>query len=159
MNSGLVEKIISGGQTGADQAALYTARMLNIPTGGMAPKGWITEDGPEPALESYGLIQSDFNDYKPRTIQNVQDSDGTVIFGDIQSSGSKLTMWTCIDNNKPYWVNPDGAMLREFVRYYKIKVLNVAGNRASKNPEVFKVVEKALTEAFGGEMEREIAND
>ena len=50
-------KIISGGQTGADMGALLAARDLGMESGGVAPKGWRTEDGPqETLLLSFGLI-------------------------------------------------------------------------------------------------------
>ena len=55
MNNAMIGKIISGGQTGVDQAALRAAKACGIPTGGWAPKGWRTEDGPAPWLADLGL--------------------------------------------------------------------------------------------------------
>lgn len=46
----MLERIVSGGQTGADQAALRAARAAGLPTGGWAPRGWLTEEGPAPWL-------------------------------------------------------------------------------------------------------------
>ena len=63
----MLTKIISGGQTGVDAAALRAAKAVGIPTGGTAPKGWLTEDGPAPWLAEYGLVESDSPFYPPRT--------------------------------------------------------------------------------------------
>ena len=84
--------IRSGGQTGADQGALCAGHLLDIPTGGWAPLGWRTDDGPEPGLAAFGLVEAGSADYPTRTHLNVRDSDGTLIFGDIDSPGSKLTI-------------------------------------------------------------------
>lgn len=53
----MLERVISGGQTGADQAALRAARACGIPTGGWAARGWLTEDGPAPWLAEWGLAE------------------------------------------------------------------------------------------------------
>ena len=73
----MIKKIISGGQTGADRAALDVAIKLNIPHGGWILKGCITEDGPLP--EIYNLQEMPTESYPARTEQNVIDSDGTLI--------------------------------------------------------------------------------
>jgi predicted Rossmann-fold nucleotide-binding protein len=69
----MLTKIISGGQTGADQAALDAAIELGIPHGGWIPKGRLTEAGPLP--EKYNLTEMPTKDYLKRTKQNVADSD------------------------------------------------------------------------------------
>jgi hypothetical protein len=38
----MIERVISGGQTGADQAGWRAARAAGIPTGGFMPKGFLT---------------------------------------------------------------------------------------------------------------------
>ena len=73
----MIKKIISGGQTGADRAALDSAIKLGIPHGGWIPKGRITENGPLP--EKYQLQEMPTISYPRRTEQNVIDSDGTLI--------------------------------------------------------------------------------
>ena len=73
----MIEKIISGGQTGADRAALDTAIKLKIPHGGWISKNRITEDGPLP--DKYQLHEMPTDSYPKRTEQNVIDSDGTLI--------------------------------------------------------------------------------
>ena len=149
------ERIISGGQTGADQAGLSAAKEMGIPTGGTASKGWRTEDGPAPWLADYGLVENDRADYWTRTVLNVVDSDGTVIFGDIESTGSRLTLRQCSLHNRHVIVNPDAQWLWGWVELHDIKVLNVAGNRASKAPELAEHVRAVLLEAFGADNEAE----
>jgi len=86
-----VEKLVSGGQTGADRAALDFALAHNIPHGGWCPRGRRAEDG---ALrERYELRETPDADYPQRTEWNVRDSDGTVIFSLAPevTGGSKLT--------------------------------------------------------------------
>jgi hypothetical protein len=73
----MIKKIISGGQTGADRAALDVAIRLGIPYGGWIPKGRVAEDGPLP--DKYQLQEMPTNSYSKRTEQNVIDSDGTLI--------------------------------------------------------------------------------
>ena len=78
----MLKKIISGGQTGADQGGLEAAEKLSLSTGGKMPRGFKTEDGPDPKLASrFGLGELASAEYPPRTRYNVVDSDGTVIFG------------------------------------------------------------------------------
>src|SRR5262245_18082685 len=101
----MLERIISGGQTGADQGGLRAARRLDIPTGGWAPKGWLTEDGPaEELLRSFGLREYSKSGHSARTKANVLEADATVIFGK-DSSGSQLTARECERTGKPYlWI-------------------------------------------------------
>ena len=68
----MIEKIISGGKTGADQAALDAAIKLGIFHGGWIPKGRITEDGTLP--DKYKLQEMSSDSYPKRTLQNVLDS-------------------------------------------------------------------------------------
>jgi hypothetical protein len=132
----MIKRLISGGQTGADQEGLFVARELGIETGGTATLGWRTEDGPAPWLAEYGLVEDDSAEYGARTDKNVRDSDGTVIFGSINEPGTRRTIYTCLRLEKPYRVNPDVEVLVGFIRLCKITILNVAGNRRSKHPEV-----------------------
>jgi hypothetical protein len=147
----MVEKIISGGQTGADRGGLLAARLLGIPTGGTAPKGWITERGPDPELGTvYGLVESTSSLYTPRTRQNVLDADGTVIFGNIGSRGSAQTLAIARGLGRPVIVNPSVNALRKWISVNNIKVLNVAGNRESRNPGLQAKVVSFLTHALKG---------
>src|SRR4051812_12471606 len=91
----MLDRVVSGGQSGADQAALRAARAANIPTGGWAPKGWRTEDGAAPWLADFGLVECPESGYPARTRANVRDSDVTVWFGDWHSPGGKTTLDAC----------------------------------------------------------------
>ena len=144
-----LRKIISGGQTGADQAGLWAARALKLEKGGTAPKGWETENGSsEHILKPMGLVEGP-SGYKERTKQNVEDSDATVLFGRMTSPGSKLTIRVCKDLGKPHIVNPNPRVLRRFIEINDVETLNVAGNRESKNPGIGTRTYDILVEAFG----------
>ena len=84
----MIKKIISGGQTGADRAALDVAIKLGIRHGGWIPKGRKTEDGP--LSDKYQLQEMPTASYPARTEQNVIDSDGTLI---IFFTGFLATIW------------------------------------------------------------------
>lgn len=140
----MLSKIISGGQTGADQAGLDAAIELGIPHGGWIPKGRLTESGPLP--EHYNLQEMPTKDYLKRTRQNVLDSDGTVVFshGDLKG-GSKRTVDFAAELKRP-WLHIDLAknspeeaarILTAWTILHKISVLNVAGSRASKDPKIY----------------------
>jgi hypothetical protein len=129
---GLV-KVISGGQTGVDRVGLEVAKEKGLETGGTAPRGYKTEKGFDVSLKDYGLVEDTSYDYNPRTRANVRDSDGTVIFGNTTSVGSKLTIRLCKDYKRPYLENPSITELRQWLLFNKIAVLNVAGNRLSQN--------------------------
>ena len=127
-----IQKIICGGQTGIDRMAIEVARVLNIPTGGTAAKGFMTENGPDYTLIDFGLKEHTIGGYPPRTRQNVLDAEGTVMYGDINSTGTRLTKQYCIQFSRPYIENPTPEQLDNFLGEYVIQTLNVAGNRASK---------------------------
>lgn len=128
-------KVISGGQIGVDYIGLMAARKVGISTGGTAAKNWVTEAGPAPWLANFGLVEAKAPGYPIRTKMNVRNSDGTVLFGDMESVGSYLTITECKDKKKPYICNPTVDQLIEFVRNNKIFTLNVAGNRATRLSE------------------------
>lgn len=128
----MVEEVVSGGQTGVDRMGLETAKILGIKTGGFVPKGWRTEKGPDLTLKEFGLVETQSEGYTLRTLLNVLNSDGTVLFGDIRSAGSQQTIANLITNKKPYVVNPTIEGLVEFIQVNSVKKLNVAGNRGSK---------------------------
>lgn len=144
----MLKKVISGGQTGVDQAALRQARFAGIATGGTAPRGWMTEEGPAPWLADYGLVENKHRGYPARTYENAVNSDGTVLFGDMNSDGSILTM-RCCGTKKPFICNPTMEELIYFIWNSKIEVLNVAGNRRSKlTPEKLREIIQILRDVF-----------
>src|ERR1700733_1932134 len=86
----MLDKIISGGQTGVDQAAWRAAKACGVATSGWMPRGFLTEDGPRPEFaERYGAAEFPTNDDHARTEQNVQDSDATLWFGETTSLGAQ----------------------------------------------------------------------
>lgn len=141
-------KIISGGQTGADRTALEVARELGIETGGVAPQGWRTDDGPDPSLASFGLVQSLLSSSTLCTWANVQAAEGTVIFGNAKSPGSRYTIKACEDFKRPYLINPTIDELVAWMREHEITILNVAGNRRRVNPAVVAQVRAVLKPAL-----------
>lgn len=135
-------KIISGGQTGVDRAALDFAIHHNIPCGGWCPKGRLAEDGIIPY--KYLLKETSTKAYKERTEKNILDSDVTLIIytGKIDI-GSKLTDDLCIKYNKPKLLidlddNTQDLNITDWLLNYQINVLNIAGPRESNSPGIYK---------------------
>lgn len=140
-------RIISGGQTGADQGGLEAAKILRIPTGGWMPRGFLTEAGRRPEFAKlYEMREHSQAEYTPRTEANVLYADGTLIFGDVTSVGSRNTHDFCTKHHKPCYVLPWRSgqpvpidSLPDFLRWLadnKITILNVAGNRESGQPGI-----------------------
>lgn len=151
----MIEKIVSGGQTGADRAGLDAAMACGVPHGGWCPKDRAAEDGRIP--EIYELRETAEELLEIRTERNVVESDGTVIFtaGDL-TGGSLKTAEFARAHGRP-WVHVDltGVTDEEAVEVVRgvvaangVRVLNVAGSRASEGPEVgrrtFEVVRRVL---------------
>jgi hypothetical protein len=147
-------KILSGGQTGADRAALDWAIDNVIAHGGWCPKGRKAEDVQIDA--KYQLKETPSSNYRQRTEWNVRDSDGTVIFsvGKRLSGNSAETLEFAIKHRKPYLhlsaVFKDNAAfeLKKWMEDNDIRVLNVAGPRASKEPKVAEFVLTTLDTAL-----------
>jgi Circularly permutated YpsA SLOG family len=131
-------KIVSGGQTGVDRGALDAALAAGFPCGGWSPADRAAEDGPIP--KRYPLTPLVHGGYRERTRQNVIDSDGTaILFHGVLGGGTLLTLNLCkregkphvvIDASKTSEVAAAGELAR-FVEEHEIKILNVAGPRAS----------------------------
>jgi len=147
----MIEKIISGGQAGADRAALDVAIKLGIPHGGWVPKGRKTEDGKLP--KRYQLKETPHMSYPQRTEMNVIDSEGTLIITHGRLRGeAALTQKLAKKHNRPcFHVNLKetlGHKASEIVRFWietrKIRVLNVAGSRASTDPKIYRSVRELL---------------
>lgn len=147
----VLEKIVSGGQTGADRAALDTALKFNLPHGGWLPLGRKTEDGPLAAV--YRLKEMETADYPSRTRQNILDSTGTVIIsrGPL-SGGSKLTRSFARVTGRPnchidlltHDIFESAVILQSFILENRITVLNVAGPRASRDAGIYQDVKTIL---------------
>lgn len=131
-------KIVSGGQTGVDRAALDAAMNLGFPAGGWCPEGRLAEDGRIP--DGYPLEELPCGGYSRRTRQNVRDSDATlIIYYDQIKGGTKLTLSYCLKEKKPFLlidaqiVHVPDAMdkVLRFVDDQRVGRLNVAGPRGS----------------------------
>ncbi|MCB2218950.1 MAG: putative molybdenum carrier protein [Bacteroidetes bacterium] len=144
MNSLKNIKIISGGQTGADRAALDFALKNNIPCGGWCPRGRLAEDGNIGAR--YPLVETTSTNYPDRTRKNIENSDGTVIFYLQQfDAGTGLTLHLCKKLNKPHLViklsmKPAPGLLGNWLNEQHIHTLNIAGPRESVEPGLYQAV-------------------
>lgn len=151
-----VRKIISGGQTGADQGGLVAGRRLGLETGGTAPKGFRTAVGDDPRLAKLGLVEHSSDKYPPRTKCNVRDSDGTLVIGRHSSPGSKLTIRLCAELRKPCFLQawfvgqevPDPTEFQAWLIANDIQVLNVAGNGEGGNRGIGRVTIEFLVRAL-----------
>ena len=140
----MLEKIVSGGQTGAGRAALDFAIKHGIPHGGWLPKGKLAEDGP--LADRYELKEMPSDSYPARTEQNVIDSDGTLIIshGPL-TGGSDYTREMAKKHKKPCLhidlsrtsIHEAGATIVIWLMGNAVSALNVAGPRASKDPYVY----------------------
>ncbi len=144
----VVEKIVSGGQTGVDRAALDVALALRIPCGGWCPKGRRAEDGVIPA--HYPLTETTSKDYRVRTRRNVRDSDGTLILtrGPL-SGGTALTLRLAKELDNPCLVvdlaqRPRASDVRVWLASNNIHTLNVAGPRESNQLGIYLQAKKFL---------------
>ena len=152
------KKVISGGQTGADIGGLLGAREAGIETGGVAPRGWLTEDGPqEELLRTFGLIECQDEGLPARTRHNVENSSGTLLVGQYQTGGSRLTYDIARMLNKPLFLIafPKSSDLEHRVRRFcvwlarhRIEILNVAGNRESQSPGIAEFTRSFLLKAL-----------
>jgi hypothetical protein len=151
----MIKKIISGGQTGADQAALDTAIEMGIPHGGWVPRGRRTENGR--LSEKYRMQETNTIDYAQRTELNVADSDGTLLFshGELKG-GSELTKKLARKHVKPC-LHVDLNVLSEYkaveiinswIDVRNLEILNVAGSRASEDPLIYDIVRSILKSVF-----------
>ena len=140
----ILQKIISGGQTGADRAALDAALEWGIPCGGWCPKGRRAEDGRIP--ERYPLEEASSSQYPLRTRMNVEDSDGTLIFTrGSPRGGTLLTLKLARQLRKPYILadpsrEEDLSAFPAWLRQNQIRTLNVAGPREGEAPGIYKQV-------------------
>lgn len=151
--------IISGGQTGADQASLRAARALGLSTGGWAPKDWKTLAGPAPWLGTEFGLREFFSGYPARTAANVRDSDATVRLARfLDSPGERCTLKAILKHDRQrldVWFSRDfppnqahERALVDFIRKYDVRVLNVAGNSEETAPGIGADVEQFLLRAL-----------
>jgi hypothetical protein len=172
----MLTKILSGGQTGVDRAALDVALELGIPCGGWCPRGRRAEDGRIP--DRYPLRETPWSGYPQRTRWNVRDSDGTLILVMGQAApsrssgpnsisrdappvltagpadrGTALTVRLAERMRKPHLrvdltAEPSAAAVREWAGAHGVRVLNVAGPRESSTPGIGERARRFLREVL-----------
>lgn len=149
-----LSRVVSGGQTGVDQAALDAALAVGIEIGGWCPRGRRSESGLIP--RRYPLQETQARSYAVRTEWNVRDSDGTLIIAMSEiSKGTKLTLDIARQLQKPVQVvhlrpgaakslfsdenslNEQVESVVEWLIAHRISVLNVAGPRGSSHQDVY----------------------
>jgi len=170
----MITKVISGCQTGADEAGLAAAYDSGIETGGYIPKGHKTLKGPRPDLtRKYKLTEHSSSNYKERTWDNIQASDGTLRFANnFGSPGERCTFNGIKNYDRPYldlkvtsrifglydikdgrespFLYDAGAIgiIHDWIRINDIRVLNIAGNAEETHPGIYKVVYDFLLKVF-----------
>jgi hypothetical protein len=141
----MLSRIVSGGQTGADRAALEAALAYDFPAGGWVPRGRWAEDGRIP--DGLGeLRETESADPAERTRRNVADSDATLLLshGPLYG-GSALTRDEAARLGKPcLWLDLDQTPLEiavelvlAWVTQHGVGALNVAGPRASEDAHIY----------------------
>jgi hypothetical protein len=153
----MIERLVSGGQTGADRAALDVAILHGFAHGGWCPKGRLALDGVLGG--QYQLRETPSAGYLQRTEWNVRDTDAMVVFtfAATVTGGSLKTLAFAREHRKPCLHLPlrqvrnyeDPALqLQRFVGLHRVRALNVAGSLEAKEPGLYLAVAKVLHEAF-----------
>jgi hypothetical protein len=147
-------KIVSGGQTGVDRAALDVALEMGIECGGWCPAGRMAEDGPIDAR--YPLRETPSTDPTQRTEWNVRDSDGTLILtAGTPSPGTDAAIAEARELGRPHYTYHAGspedvAVFRRWLQVYRIHTLNVAGPRESEAPGIYAEARRILNALLSG---------
>ena len=148
----MITKVVSGGQTGVDRAALDVALERGVPCGGWCPKGRRAEDGT--ILPHYPVTETPSLEYAQRTEWNVRDADGTLILTrGPATGGSALTLAVARRLGKPYLIldlcgEPSPSALQAWADKNRITVLNIAGPRESTAPGIYEQARRFLHTAL-----------
>jgi len=148
-----VEKVVSGGQTGVDRAALDVGLALRLSCGGWCPAGRLAEDGAIP--ERYPLRETESASYPERTRRNVLDSDATLIlYRRRLRGGTALTARLARHHGRPCLAvdletRPSVGAIREWLLGQDTRVLNVAGPRESEAPGIHAEAAALLEQVLG----------
>lgn len=150
----LPRRVVSGGQTGVDRAALDVALELGIECGGWCPRGRRAEDGPIP--DRYPLDETPSSEYPERTARNVRDADATLVLclGEADR-GTRLTLRIAEREGRPcHRVDLSGGIdleeLRDWLAAVPVRTLNVAGPRESRRPGIHDAAADLLRRLLGG---------
>lgn len=144
----MIERIVSGGQTGVDRAALDLALEKGIPCGGWCPAGRHADDGVIP--ERYPLRETAEMDHTIRTEHNVRDSDGTLMLyrGSLQGGTAYAVLMARHLNRPVLAVNLDDSFdvdaVAAWIRNNRIRVLHVGGQRESSCPGIYQAAKRTL---------------
>ncbi len=152
----MLKKIVSGGQTGVDRAALDVAMRVGMAHGGWIPKGRLTEDGPLPL--HYQLQEMPTEEYAARTEKNVLDSDGTLIISrGSPTGGTDYTRKMALKHGRQLLhialalgqrASDTGSLVTSWIEMNRIETLNVAGPRASHDPAIYMDTINVMTHAL-----------
>ena len=152
----MLRKIISGGQTGVDRAALDVAMRLGIAHGGWVPKGRLAEDGPLPSY--YQVEEMPTEEYAARTEKNVLAADGTLIISRGQpTGGTDYTRRMALKHGKQLLhidltlnqqPSTAGSLVASWIQMNRIEILNVAGPRESGDPQIYSEAATILAHAL-----------
>ena len=156
----MIEKIVSGGQTGVDQAGLFIASEVGLPIGGWCPKGGLDERGFNVLNKYQTLKEASTPIPDERTKLNIRDSDGTLIIvpcwplSEKIKDGTRLTITDAKQQKKPYLIVSLTAKLDlnhiilQWIVKNNIKILNIAGPRESNAPGIYKETCELFRELF-----------
>jgi hypothetical protein len=148
----VLARVVSGGQTGVDRAALDVALELGLSCGGWCPRGRRAEDGP--IAERYPLQETPAAEYEQRTEWNVRDSDATLVLtSGAPSGGTALTLRLAWRLGRPVLiVDPAAGDAAEQIRSWLlgagVRTLNVAGPRESGTPGIYRAAQAVLRAAL-----------
>ena len=151
----MVKKIVSGGQTGVDRAALDTAISLNIVHGGWCPKNRKAEDGT--IHPKYNLKETETEDYSERTKLNIRDSDATIIL--LMTDLSEIRDGTILTAEEAHATGKSLLLVdirkasaieetASWINTQQISVLNIAGPRESQSPQIYNASESFLNKLY-----------
>lgn len=153
-----IRTVISGGQTGVDQAALAAARAAGLATGGWMPYGWQTLEGTREDFRAlYNMRECQDVGYGARTQLNVRDADATLrIAKTFSSPGERCTLIALHQQQKPHldisWkpkvALPNPTIIRDWLKQFNVTILNVAGNSERTAPGVFQPTYDFLLAVF-----------
>lgn len=160
----MITKIISDGETGVGQAGLFVADELNLKTGGIAKKGYITENGKEEFFLHFhfGLEQTYYNGKEELAKMNVLRSNGVVLFmikpnfklQAIKTVAKQYTKPIAIINDiTPTNIFDKVNMLSRWLVRNSIRVLYVAGNSEKEVQGIEEFARKFIIKAIKGQPE------